>query len=149
MAVVRLRSLWLRRRVGASRGRVRVFVGDSSGHRQRPSNPAGRSLRGLALPLDDVERSPDPTIQLVAEVVERGAKAWSMNLGYGPGEAVLVAHRLRPDIVEPLAQELARFGRAKVYDMSSSDDELDAMCALISGVRSVLVTQPKSHSDRA
>jgi len=67
-----------------------------------------------------------------------------MKLGYGPGEAIIRAHELRPDIVEPLAEDLVKLGLRTRYDVSSSDEQLEAMVALTSAVRMILASRPKS-----
>lgn len=109
--------------------------------------PQFRRWEQAAVALDRLEPADDPDVQRIAELAESLPHSRVLHLGYGKGEAVLVAHQLRPDAVKPLASHACRFTAEGLRGQPGSPDLHDAVRArndVLAAVRDIVATRPKS-----
>jgi hypothetical protein len=87
-------------------------------------------------------------IQVLAETVEGVVHSPGREAGYGAGESLVHAHRLRPELIEPLAEALSRFEPsdylARHDDVKFNLDALAARKALFGAIREILNQAPKN-----
>jgi hypothetical protein len=104
-------------------------------------------LAHLAIPLAAIDRSVGPDVEIVAELLERGARARFAKYGYGPGEALITAYGVRPEVIQPLVSEVIPLWSPLGSKPSDRDTSVDAAAALMrlhGAVCEILSERPKA-----
>lgn len=120
---------------------------DGSSARKR-NTAAVADMRSQMQELSDIECSSNAAVQSLAETIEGSVRSPGVVSGYGPGESLVVAHRIRPEVIEPLVHALREFEPTDylaTYGSELNLAALDARKVLFEAIREVLATYPKPH----
>jgi len=103
--------------------------------------------KSLAIPLDELDIDVDPPVRRMAELAEGLGYSSVLHLGYGMGEAVVVAAGRAPDRIGPLVELASRFSDEQLRGADSSPQGIAAVRArnaLLLEVREIVSAIPKA-----
>lgn len=106
----------------------------------------------IAVPLKEMDVNVDPAVRRLAETAEGLGYSFVLHLGYGMGEAVVVAATREPGRVRPFIDAACRFSDDQLRGADTSPEgraAVKARNALLVEVRKVISGFPKTSQPNA